>query len=87
MNRTMTENRKVTYFYVAVAMEENNGKRYARVERLSENEDITSRWVPHDGANWKPLFGQLCPTKKCAEEIADGWNDDFKAQGVYKFGR
>lgn len=67
------------HFYYVVE-EESNGKYYAYVDKVHKNVNICGRW--------KPTFVNFvhqCETKKKAEELANYWNECYKANGTYMF--
>ena len=66
-------------FYYVV-MEEIDGKKYAYVDKVSENTNICGRWEASQF-----ICVQPCESKKRAEEIAEAWNGDFKKNGTYLF--
>ena len=58
-----------------------NGKQYANAVRLRQNQNIVS--FVQDYPNITHL--NACSTMKYAKEIAELWNESFKANGTYMF--
>jgi len=59
-----------------------DGKRYAHAFRLRMNQNIASFVKDYPDIEWM----NACETMKLAKEIAQAWNDSFKANGTYMFG-
>lgn len=55
---------------------------YAGVLRVGSNENLCSLLASIGGLK----FANIYPTKKKAAEIAQFWNDGYKANGTYFFG-
>lgn len=68
---------KYNYFYFA-CVKEQDGKRYATVERVSDCESVLWKLAGYESAN-------IMPTKKRAQEVVDFWNDLYKKNGSYAF--
>jgi hypothetical protein len=67
-------------FYYAVNTED-NGKIYAFVIKASINENLKTLF-----SGYKNLISiNACETKKRAEELANFWNECYKANGTYMF--
>ena len=69
--------REYNYFYFA-CVKEQDGKRYATVERVSDCESVLWKLAGYESAN-------IMPTKKRAQEVVDFWNDCYKKNGSYAF--
>lgn len=69
--------REYNYFYFA-CVKEQDGKRYATVERVSDCESVIWKLAGYESAN-------IMPTKKRAQEVVDFWNDCYKKNGSYAF--
>ena len=68
---------KYYYFYFA-CIKEQDGKRYATVECVSDCESVLWKLAGYESAN-------AMPTKKKAHEVVDFWNDCFRKNGTYMF--
>ena len=69
--------REYNYFYFA-CVKEQDGKRYATVERVSDCESVLWKLAGYESAN-------IMPTKKRAQEVVDFWNDCYKKNESYAF--
>lgn len=69
--------REYNYFYFA-CVKEQDGKRYATVERVSECESVLWKLAGYESTN-------AMPTKKRAQEVVDFWNDCYKKNGTSIF--
>lgn len=54
---------------------------YAFVVRCSENDNLLHKLDCIGGL----IHANICPTKKRAEEVAEFWNNSYKANGTYFF--
>ena len=66
-------------FYLAVTIEK-NGKYYSTIERVSTSDNVVSFM---QRKNYK--YVNICESKKKAEDLAESWNDSYKATGIYLF--
>ena len=66
-------------FYFAV-IEEIDGKKCAYVDKVGASTNICGRW---ENSNF--LAVRPCESKAKAEELADFWNESYKANGTYLF--
>ena len=67
-------------FYFATT-EEQNGKYFATVLKFAGNANLLSILSQHK--NLKVVHA--CGSKAKAEELADFWNESYKANGTYLF--
>lgn len=66
-------------FYL-VATVEQNGKYVALAERIANTDNIVSVLKRKHYIN-----GNICESRKAAEEIAAAWNENYKANRTYLF--
>lgn len=66
-------------FFIASQIEE-NGKWYAHIIKVSENDNLLSRL---EIKNIK--MANICKTKKRAEECVMAWTEGYKRDGKYMF--
>lgn len=66
------------FYYVVVKSV--SDKHYAYVDKVAENCNIVTRW-----ATSLTTAVHHCETKKKAEELANYWNECYKANGTYMF--
>lgn len=85
----------MAYFYIAVQVRQDRNARaftprpspeydpgyYADVIRCSENDNLLPKLDCIGGL----IHANICPTKKRAEEVAEFWNNSYKANGTYFF--
>lgn len=85
----------MAYFYIAVQVRQDRNARaftprpspeyapgyYADVIRCSENDNLLHSLDCIGGI----IHANILPTKKRAEEVAQYWNDCYKANGTYFF--
>lgn len=65
-------------FYIAFSVCE-KGKNWAGTMTVTSSENIRNLSARVSG---KMTAAQLCPTKKCALQLADFWNECFKKNGT-----
>lgn len=65
-------------FYLVASKNEANDKKYAYVITIRKGENAADILKAH-----APEIAHICETKKEAAEIADRWNEIFKAHNVY----
>lgn len=82
-------------FYIAVAVKQDRNETTftertnpeynpgycAFVVRCSENDNLLHKLGCIGGL----IHANICPTKKRAEEVAEFWNNSYKANGTYFF--
>ena len=68
-------------YFIAVCMK-NNGKQWAFVVEWQGRKNLAHCDLFTDP---RTLSANICDTKKEAWRIVDGWNNEFKKAGIYKF--
>ena len=67
--------------YIAVSVEVEPGKLYAYAVKLSEADNIKTKLESIGGL----MYGNVCPTKKRAAEVVNGWNEAYNRNGSFAF--
>ena len=67
-------------FYIA-AFDSENGKNYAYVLPVSENNNLCARLAEHKNM----VAANLCPTRKAANSLVIFWNNCFRQNGTYLY--
>ena len=68
------------YVWYVISRKNESGM-YAFAHRIPMNNNIASFVKDFPNIEWM----NACPTKKRACEIAEAWNEQFKANGTYMF--
>lgn len=67
------------YYYFAVTVSE-SGKNYSYMLKASQSDNLLNKLaIPNITA------ANICPTKKCAIDLATHWNECYKLNGTYMF--
>ena len=64
--------------WYVISIKNEKDKRYAFLERIPLCNNLVG-YASHDGVE----FMMLCKTKKHAIEVANGWNDGYRANGNF----